>query len=254
MTLIHDTRSVATRAVTKIFRNPTLLFVNLFTPLLFLLIFSQLLQNLSFLPGVTGSYLEYLTPGILILNAFMGASQSGMSVVNDINSGFLNKVLLTPVNRGAILLGRLTTDMLVLIIQSMIIIGVAALLGLTVATGVGGLLLIFLTVAFFALAWSGLLFAIGLKTKAAETVSAIAQLMVFPLVFVSSAIFPVAIMPQWAQTFSDFNPVSYASNVIRDLLQGGLTLSTFASAYAIIGLLAIATFAATMYLFRKVIS
>ena len=253
MTLLHDTRSVATRALTKIFRNPTLLFVNLFTPLLFLLIFSQLLQNLSFLPGVTGSYPEYLTPG-LILNAFMGASQSGMSVVNDINSGFLNKVLLTPVNRGAILLGRLTTDMLVLIIQSIIIIGVAMLLGLTVATGVGGLLLIFLTVVFFALAWSGLLFAIGLKTKAAETVSAIAQLMVFPLIFVSSAIFPVAIMPQWAQTFSDYNPVSYASNVIRDLLQGGLTFGMFASAYTIIGLLAIATFAATMYLFRKVVS
>ena len=145
MTLLYDTRSVASRALTKIFRNPTLLFVQLITPLLFLFLFSQLLQKLTILPGVSGSYLEYLTPGILLLNTIFGALQSGMSIVNDINSGFLQKMLLTPVNRAAILLGRLLSDMLVLVIQSIIIIIVAVLLGLTVATGVGGLVLIFVT-------------------------------------------------------------------------------------------------------------
>ncbi len=221
MTLLYDTRSVASRALTKIFRNPTLLFVQLITPLLFLFLFSQLLQKLTILPGVSGSYLEYLTPGILLLNTIFGALQSGMSIVNDINSGFLQKMLLTPVNRAAILLGRLLSDMLVLVIQSIIIIIVAVLLGLTVATGVGGLVLIFVTILFFDLAWAGLLLAVGLRTKKAETVSAVGNLMAFPLIFISSAIFPVAIMPQWAQTVSSYNPVTYASNVVRDLLQGG---------------------------------
>ena len=78
--------------------------------------------------------------------------------------------------------------------------------------------------------------------------------MAFPLIFISSAIFPVAIMPQWAQTVSSYNPVTYASNVVRDLLQGGLTLGTFATAYAVIGVIAIVTFAVTLYQFRKVIS
>ncbi len=254
MTLLYDTRSLASRALTKIFRNPTLLFVNLFTPLLFLLIFSQLLQDLSFLPGVTGSYLEYLTPGILILNAVFGALLSGMSIVNDINSGFLQKMLLTRVNRAAIILGRLLTDILVLAIQSAIIILVALLLGLTIATGVGGLILIFVTILFFDLAWAGLLLAVGLKSRKAETVSAVGNLLAFPLIFISSAIFPTSIMPQWAQTVSAYNPVSYASNVVRDLLQGGLTWGTFATAYAVIALIALVTFSATMYLFRKVIS
>jgi ABC-2 type transport system permease protein len=101
-------------------RNPILLFVNLITPLLFLLLFSQLLQKLTTIPGLSGSYLEYLTPGILVMNVVLGALQSGMSIVNDSNSGFLQKMLLTPASRSAILLGRLMNDLLVLMIQSAI--------------------------------------------------------------------------------------------------------------------------------------
>jgi len=254
MTLFYDTQSLFTRALTKIVRNPTLLFVNLFTPLLFLLLFSQLLQKLTSLPGLSGSYLTYLTPGILVLNAVTGSFQSGMSIVNDLNSGFLHKLLLTPVSRAAILLGRLMTDILVLIIQSTIIIVVAILLGLGIATGSLGLLLIFVTLAFFDLAWAGLLLAVGMKTRKAETVAAVGNLLAFPILFVSSALFPISIMPQWAQTVSNYNPVSYASNVTRYLIQGGLTWSTFVSAYAVIGLMAILTFAATLYQFRKVLS
>jgi ABC-2 type transport system permease protein len=242
------------RAFTKIIRNPTLLFINLFTPLLFLLLFSQLLQKLSVFLGPTGSYLTYLTPGILVLNAVTGAFQSGMSIVNDLNSGFLSKVLLTPASRAAILVGRLMADLLVLLMQSAIIIGLALLLGLSIATGLAGLLLIFVTLTFFGLAWSGLLLAVGLKTKKAETVSAVGNLLVFPLLFVSSALFPISIMPLWARTVSDYNPLSYVSNVTRGLVEGGLTWSTFASAYAVIGLMAILTFAATLYQFRKVVS
>jgi len=254
MTLFYDTQSLFTRALTKIVRNPTLLFINLFTPLLFLLLFSQLLQKLTSLPGLSGSYLTYLTPGILVLNAVTGAFQSGMSIVNDFNSGFLQKVLLTPASRAAILLGRLMTDMLVLIIQSTIIIGVAMLLGLGIATGLLGLLLIFVTLAFFGLAWSGLLLALGLKTRKAETVSAVGNLLAFPLLFVSSALFPTSIMPHWAQTVSDYNPLSYASNVTRDLIQGGLTWGSFASAYIVIGLLTVVALSATLCQFRKVVS
>jgi len=254
MTLLYDTQSLFIRAFTKILRNPTLLFINLFTPLLFLLLFSQLLQKLSVFLGPSGSYLTYLTPGILVLTVVTGAFQSGMSIVNDLNSGFLSKVLLTPSSRAAILLGRLMTDLLVLIMQSAIIIGLALLLGLRIATGLAGLLLIFVTLAFFGLAWSGLLLAVGLKTKKAETVSAVGNLLVFPLLFVSSALFPISIMPIWAQTVSDYNPLSYVSNVTRGLVQGGLSWSTFAYAYAVIGLMAILTFGATLYQFRKVVT
>lgn len=253
MTLYYDTRSLFTRALIKMVRNPTLLFVNLISPLLFLLLFSQLLEKLTMFSGISGSYLTYLTPGILVMTAVIGAFQSGLSIVNDFNSGFLQKVLLTPASRSAILLGRLTTDILMVIVQSIIIIGVAMILGLRISTGFPGFLLILVTLGFFALAWSGILLAVGLRTRKAETVSAVGNLLAFPLLFISSALFPTSIMPRWAQIISDGNPVSYASNVTRELIQGGLNWGTFGLAYAVIAFIAVVAFAATLYQFRKVV-
>ena len=240
--------------MTKMVRNRTLLVTNLLTPLVFLLFFSQLLQKLAIFPGVSGSYLAYLTPGIIVMTGVLVAPQSGMSIVNDLNSGFLQKLLSTRVSRPAILLGRLIADVLMMLIQAIIIIVLAMLMGVTIVTGLSGTLLILVTVVFFGLAWSGLFLAVGMRTRKPETLSSVASFVGFLLLFVSTAMFPVAIMPSWAQTVSDFNPVSYASNVARSLIQGGLTWSMFASAYAVIGLMAIVTFAAALYQFRKVTS
>jgi ABC-2 type transport system permease protein len=253
MTLFYDIQTLFVRGLTKIFRNPILLFVNLFQPLLFLLLFSQLLQKLSIIAALPGSYLAYLTPGILVLNATFGAIQSGMSIVNDINSGVLQKILLTPASRAAILLGRLMADISRMVMQSLIIIGLALLLGLNIAYGFPGLLLILVTMAFFTFAWSGLNLAVGLKTQSPETLSAMTNMLVFVLLFVSSTLFPTSIMPLWAKTFSDYNPLSYASNATRELVQGGLTWSSFASDYAVIALTGIVFFTATLYQFRKIV-
>lgn len=254
-TIFYDTQSLLERYMIKLVRNPTLLATNLVTPLLFLLLFSQLLQKFSvFLPGVSGGYLAYLTPGVVMLNAMISAPLGGVSIVNDLNSGFLSKMLLTQVRRPAILLGRLLTDMFVVVIQSIITIIVALLMGVRISSGLPGVLLILLTTAFFEFALSGIFLTVGIRTRKAETISAISGVIFFPLIFVSSAMFPISFFPTWAQTVSRYNPVSYASNVTRDLVQGGLTLSTLVSAYTLIGIIALVTFVAMLYQFRKVIS
>jgi ABC-2 type transport system permease protein len=110
LTVLYDTESLLERYLTKLVKNPTLLGTNLVTPLLFLLLFSQLLTKFSnFLPGESGGYLAYLTPGVVMLNAMISAPLGGVSIANDLNSGFLSKMLLTQVTRPAILLGRLLT-------------------------------------------------------------------------------------------------------------------------------------------------
>jgi len=255
MTILYDTRSLVVRYFTKLVRNPTLLGTNLVTPLLFLLLFSQLLTKFGeFLPATSGGYLAYLTPGVLMLNAMIGAPQGAVSLVNDLNSGFLSKMLLTQANRSAILLGRLMTDMLVAVVQSILTIVLALALGVQFSAGVPGILLILLTVAFFEFALSGIFLAVGIRTRKNETISAVSGVIFFPLIFISSAMFPTSFFPQWAQTISNYNPVSYASEVTRGLVNGGLTLSTLASAYILIGVLAAITFSATLYQFRKVVS
>ena len=254
MTILYDTQSLFERGLTKLVGNPTLLVTNLVEPLFFLLVFSQVFQKISvFLPGEPGGYLAYLTPGVLILSAMITSPQGGVSITNDLNSGFLSRMLLTQVSRPAILLGRMLTDISMVVAQSLVTIVVAVAMGVRISSGLPGVLLILLTVAFFELALSGLFLAIGMMTRKTETLSALAGFLYLPLIFLSSAMFPVSFFPSWMQTIANYNPVSYASNVTRELVLGGLTLSTLASAYALIGIIAIVTFAATLYQFRKVI-
>ncbi len=241
--------------MTKLARNPTLLGTLLVEPLILFLVFSQVFQKFSvFLPGSSGGYLAYLTPGIVLLSAIVCAPQSGISFANDLNSGFLSKMLLTPSARPAILLGRLLTDVLMVVAQTVVVIVVAIPMGVRISTGLPGVLLIILTVAFFELALSGIFLAVGMVTRKAETLNALAGFLGLPLLFLSSAMFPVSFLPSWAQAISNYNPVSFASNVTRELVLGGLTPHALVLAYVGIGIIAIAGFAATMYQFRKVIS
>ena len=256
MGLFYDTQTLVERYLIKLVRNPTLLGTNLATPIIFLVLFSQLLTNFGqFLPGASGGYLAYLAPGIILLNAMINAPLGGVSMANDLNSGFLSKMLLTQVSRSAILFGRLVTDMLMAMAESIITIVAAIAMGVQFSTGLPGVLLVLLTVAFFEFALSGIFLAVGIRTRKTETLSALSGVVFFPLIFISSAMFPVTFFPSWAQTISSYNPVSYASDVARDLVTGAsLTFSTLASAYILIGAVAVVTFAATLYQFRKVVS
>jgi ABC-2 type transport system permease protein len=257
MTLASDTWHIFIRYLKKLIRNPILLFFSLFQPIIFLVLFTQLLTNLSNFPGVLPkgvSYLEFATAGILLQNAFGSALQSGNSIVFDIDSGFLQKMLVTQVSRSAILLGRLTSDAFRVVVQSAIILALAYALGANVATGIPGILLIFFTIAFFGLAWSGISLALGMKTRSAETVFAIGGFLTFPLLFLSPALFPITFLPDWVQNVSMFNPVSYAINAIRTLMTNGFDWTVILPAWGVIGLVAILTLGATLYQFRKVVS
>ena len=115
MTLLSDTRYIFIRYLTKLVRTPILLFFSLFQPILFLVLFTQLLtklakvsRNITHSKWSPNAYLEFAAAGIVMQNAFGSALQSGNSIVADIDSGFLQKMLVTPVSRSAILLGRLS--------------------------------------------------------------------------------------------------------------------------------------------------
>jgi ABC-2 type transport system permease protein len=260
MTLLSDTRYLFVRYLKKLVRNPILLFFSLFQPIIFLLLFTQLFSRFSTLPGFSGAtggaatYLEFATAGILLQNAFGSALQSGTSIVLDLDTGYLQKMLVTPVSRYAILLGRLTSDAFRVVVQSSIILALAYALGATVTTGVVGILLMLFIVAFFGLAWSGISLAIGLKTRSSETVFAIGGFITFPLLFMSTALTPRLFMPDWILNVSNFNPISYTVDAARALMVSGYDWGTVLKAFGVIGLIAVVTLGATLYLFRKVVS
>ncbi len=258
MTLLSDTWYLFVRAMKKLVRNPILIFFSLFQPIIFLLLFTQLFSKFAQAPGLFPAgvtYLAYATPGILLQNAFSSALQSGTSVVQDLDSGYLQKMLVTPVSRSAILLGRLTSDAFRVTVQSIIILGLAYALNFSVATGPFGVLAILFTVAFFGLAWSGISLAIGLRTKSAETVFGIGGFLTFPLLFMSTALVPQIAMPSWMQSVSSVNPISFAVNAVRDLsLPNYFSAGDVLAALGVIAAIAVVTLSVTLYLFRKVVS
>lgn len=257
MSFLSDTYHLFIRALKKLIRNPILLFFSLFQPIIFLVLFTQLFSKfpLAAFGLPTGvSYLSYATPGILLQNGFSSALQSGTSIVDELNSGMLQKLLVTPVNRSAILLGRLVTDAFRVLVQSSIILVLAYILGFNVATGAGGIALMLVIIAFFGLAWSGISLAIGLRTRSAETVFGIGGFLTFPLLFMSTALVPVKAMPDWMASVSRVNPISFAVNAVRDLsLPNSLAAGDIASAFIVISAIAIVTLGATLYLFKKVV-
>jgi len=255
MPLLFDVQYLFVRSLKKLLRNPILLFFSLLQPIIFLLLFTQLFSRFSQLPGFpASSYLLFATPGILLQNAFSSALQSGTSMVDDLNSGYLQKMLVTPVSRSAILLGRIVTDAFRVTVQSLIILVLAYALGASVVSGLPGIFVMLFTIAFFGLAWSGISLAIGLRTKSAETVFGIGGFLTFPLLFISTALTPLTFMPDWMQSVSKVNPISYTVDAVRALMLNGFTWNTIVTDYAFVGAIAVLTITATLYQFRKVIT
>jgi ABC-2 type transport system permease protein len=267
MSMFSDVWFLFIRSLKKLIRNPILLFFSLFQPIIFLVLFTQLFSKIAAAPGgifpAGISYLEYATPGILLQNGFSSALQSGTSIVDELNSGMLQKMLVTPVNRSAILLGRLVTDAFRVVVQSAIILVLAYFLGFNVEQGAGGVIAMLAIIAFFGLAWSGISLAIGLRTRSAETVFGIGGFLTFPLLFMSTALVPTQAMPGWMQTVSNVNPISFAVNAVRALslpsafiqpLTGASISTDILSATVFIFAIAVVTLGATLYLFRKVVT
>ena len=265
MSFFSDAFHLFVRSMKKLVRNPILVFFSLFQPIIFLVLFTQLFSKLGpFLGSGILTYTAFATAGIVLQNAFSSAFQSGTAVVDDIKSGFLAKMLATPVNRSAILMGRLLSDVFRVVAQTIIILVLAYALGVYPATGFIGYLLVIFIVAFFGLAWSGISLALGLKTKSAETVFGIAGALTFPLLFMSTALVTLGFMPDWMQKVSNYNPISFAVNAIRNPITGcnlnltvcniGFDWGTILQAFGVIAGIGVVTLGATLYLFRKVVS
>jgi len=223
MGLLGESYYFFRRAIKKLVRNPIVLMFSLIQPIIFLFIFTQLFDGFANLPnweqvaGVT-TYLAFAAPGIIMMNAFSSALQSGVTMVDDIQSGFMDKVLVTPARRSSILLGRMMADAVRIIVQSVILISLALPIGAVASNGIGGIAAVIGIIAFFGLAWAGISHSIGLRTKNQQAVFSAGFLLTFPLMFMSTMLVPNIIMKDWIRDVSQYNPISFAVNAIRSLM------------------------------------
>jgi ABC-2 type transport system permease protein len=230
---------VTWRSLVKLTRSPVLLFFSLFMPLIWLVMFSQTFGTVF--SSATAAQLPYdyvavLLPGITVMTAIQSASQSGFGMVADLESGFMDKFFVAPIRRSSVLAGKLLADGLRMAAQAGIILGIAALLTLAgwripFATGVVGVVLIMLLASTFGVAFSGLSNTVALRTKNTESTMMVSFSLTFPLLFLSTALLPTALLPGWVQTFSTINPVSYMANAARALILTGFDWTAIGNAF-----------------------
>jgi ABC-2 type transport system permease protein len=229
METLRVTFALYRRSMKRLLRRPIFLYFSLVQPLVWLLLFSQVMKNFgkaALPPNV--SYVTLFAPAVMLQTILFGSFQSGMAMVGDIEMGTLDKFLIAPINRMSILVGRALADGTRMFIQGLIIILLSMALGVRFAHGVLGVLAAVLLAVLFGMGLAGFSNVIALRTKNSESTLVIGNFFIFPLLFLSPALVPRQALPHWIDTFGKINPVAYAVEAARNLTVGvvhGRTLS-----------------------------
>ena len=225
MVLFLDTWFQFAKYIRITLRMPLWTLFGLIQPLIWLVIFGELFRNMTQLGGFPAtSYIEFLTPGILVMTVLFGSSWSGVSLLREINFGTVNKVLVTPVKRTSIVLSRVLHSAVTVIIQIIIIFTLAWFLGAKVHGGVVAFTTVTLLILLLAIGFAALSNGFAMKLKREEPLVVIGNMMTLPLMFISSAFIPQSFMPDWIKTLTVLNPVSYAVDAVRLSLNGEFTV------------------------------
>jgi len=215
---LQETLALTQRLFIQLQRRPSTLIAGIIQPLLWLILFGALFQNVP--PGLFGesqSYGQFLGAGIIVFTAFGGALNAGLPVMFDREFGFLNRLLVAPLaSRFSIVMASALYIVSLSFLQVAVIIAASGLLGAGWPNllGLGAIaLIIFLLVLGVTALSLGLAFALPGHIE----LIAIIFITNLPLLFASTALAPLAFMPRWLQFVATFNPLSYAINAIRYL-------------------------------------
>lgn len=220
-TLVAHSAYLTNRSVKAMLRQPIFVFVTLVQPMVWLVLFGQLFRSVTQIPGFggTGSYVEFLTPGVVAMTALFNAAWAGTVYIEDMNRGVMDRLLASPVSRGAMMNGTLAYQAIVCVVQTLIVFGIAWLmdgrfswLGIALTT----VSAILLTLVFAALSN-----AVALLVRQQEALIGISQFTALPLTFLSSAVMDLDLAPHWIQVVARFNPLEWAVVVSRETLAGG---------------------------------
>jgi ABC-2 type transport system permease protein len=238
---LFETHHLGLRTMRRFVRVPANWISIIFFPLIQLLLFSQLYQDIVQLPGFgnQSSYLAYLAPGQVAFTAFMAVNWSGYGLLLEYRGGYLDKLRASPISRWSILAGEMVPLFFQAALMAGLLLVVSLLLGASIVTGIGGFLLILVLAGAFGIAFAGANFIPALLTRSEQTTSSLSMLL-FPLVFMSTAFVPAALMPTWIQAFNSWNPITYLIEAIRSLMVSGYDWSAIGSALltmAVMGLI-----------------
>lgn len=214
-----ETLLLTKRSLLVTLRNPFSFIPNLIISVFFLLVYTSGLSGISALPQFGGvDYLNFILPVSIVSGAVGGAGGAGQALVKDIENGYFARLLLTPVSRTAIVLGPMIAGMLQLFVQTLLIFGMAFLLGLTIPAGAPGFFFTVLLALGFGLGFAGYSVGVALKTRNAQAAQA-GTLLFFPLIFLSTTFVPKELIEaEWLKVAATINPTTYIMEGMRGVL------------------------------------
>ncbi|MYD35993.1 MAG: hypothetical protein F4X20_03060 [Dehalococcoidia bacterium] len=223
----------------------------IFINIIFMVVFVAAFDNVSMLPGFpTDSYVTYLMPMIIVQAMIFSGIDAGFNLLTDDLSGYLNKLLLAPIYRIAILLGVLLVSATRGAIQGVTIIAVGLLMGASSESGMLGLLFVLLLGTLFGVAWSCLGLIIAIRTRSVQVTQSM-FIFFFPAVFMTTAFMPKDLMAEWFQVAVSVNPVNYVMEAIRAIVVVGWEWEHILPGMSILVVMTIAALTATTILYRR---
>lgn len=234
--IFSDTYTIFWREMKRYRKSRSGVLIRLIQPAIWIIVIGNtfagtrpLIQSVGF----NGSYIEFMTPGVIMLTAIFTSIFGGVNTLWDRRYGFMNKALTSPISRSSIAVGKMLAISLISALQSSLILGIALALGV----GIANYLLIIpimLIVIAFSLGFSGISVIVAATAKSQETFWGVINFLGMPLFMLSPALFPLELLPHWLAFIAKLNPVTYSVLLIREMMTGTAQVFSIAIDVAVI--------------------
>jgi ABC-2 type transport system permease protein len=204
------------RQARNLMREPIWIAMMVIQPLIWLLLYGQLFSRVPALRGGASSYVEFLTPGIVCMNAFFGGTWAGMAMITDLDRHVVDRFLASPASRTAIVLSQVIRAGITAVLQALLLLAVGYALGVRVHGGVPGWLVVLAASALLAMVFAGFSNGVALLVRKEASMIATANFVGLPLMFLSSILLTTQTMPHWMQQVARFNPVNWGVEAARN--------------------------------------
>jgi ABC-2 type transport system permease protein len=240
MRTLRDTWLIFRRSLVLTIRQPTWIVIGIMYPVIYLVLFGPLLDGAIKQAGAGVSAYNWFVPGLLIQVALFGTAFGGFGLIAELRYGVVERMRVTPMSRTAMLLGRSLRDVVILLFQALIMIGLAIPFGLHI--DVAGVAVTLGLLALIGLVVAPLSYAAALVLKSEDAFAPLVQSLVMPLLLLSGILLPMALAPDWLKFVSNLNPLTHATDAARALFNSdwgnpeiaiGVVITTVLAAFAI---------------------
>ena len=250
-TFFSDWYYLSIRNIKQIWRPFLALIPSLFIPVFFFIVNSASLSAFSKVPGFPNvSYKDFIAPVAMFTAIFFSAGNAGIELVQDISNGYFKKLIIMPIHRLTIILGKLTEVAVQAVFQGGIVLMLLLTVGVHFRTGVLGIFAIFGMLVIFAMAWSCVSMIAALRTQNARLVQSM-FVIVFPFLYITTSQAPKALLPPTFAVLATYNPVTYIIEGVRALVLSDWSAPAIWQGFVVAAILFVVMVSLTLGSFRK---